>query len=89
MYIYSSCTRIVGRHTYDVLGASIEQIHNSFGLSGKITATITDNGSNFIKAFSLFHQSSDSGSVSVEEATTLWKKTQMIMVTTMTSLLRT
>ena len=48
-----ACTRVTGRHTYDVLGARIEQIHNFYGLAGKITATITDNGSNFVKAFSL------------------------------------
>jgi len=61
-----ACTRIVGRHMYDVLGANIEQIHNSYGLTGKITATITDNGSNFVKAFAVFHQTSES--VSTEEA---------------------
>lgn len=63
-----ACTRVMGHHTYDVLGANIEQIHNSYGLTGKITATITDNGSNFVKAFSIFHQTSDSSLGSVEEA---------------------
>ena len=41
-------TRIVGRHTYDVLAAKIEHaIHRVYGLNGKVTATVTDNGSNF------------------------------------------
>ena len=48
------CTRIVGRHTYDVLAAKIEHVHRVYGLNGKVTATVTDNGSNFVKAFSTF-----------------------------------
>ena len=47
-------TRIVGRHTYDVLAAKIEHVHRVYGLSGKVTATVTDNGSNVVKAFSAF-----------------------------------
>ena len=48
------CTRIVGRHTYDVLAVKIEHVHRVYGLNGKVTATVTDNGSNFVKAFSTF-----------------------------------
>ena len=48
------CVRIVGRHTYDVLAAKIEYIHSFYGLNGKVTATVTDNGSNFVKAFTSF-----------------------------------
>ena len=55
-----ACTRIIGRHTYAVLAGEIEQIHEQCGLNGKISATITDNGSNFIKAFATFRMS-DSG----------------------------
>jgi len=44
-----ACIRIVGRYTYDILAAKIEEGHRSFGLHGKIGATIPDNGSNFIK----------------------------------------
>ena len=40
---------------YDVPRARIEQIHEIYGLTGKITATIIDNGSNFIEAFTEFH----------------------------------
>ena len=49
-----ACTRVIGWHTYDVLAAKIEQIHEQFGLSVKIRSTITDNGSNFVKAFATF-----------------------------------
>ena len=67
-----ACTRITGRHTYDVLGAKIEQIHNGYNLAGKVTATITDNGSNFVKSFAMFHQSPlDSSSTTAEEAAIL------------------
>jgi len=48
------CTRIVGRHTYDVLAAKIEHVHSVYGLNGKVTAIMTDNGSNFVKAFTAF-----------------------------------
>ena len=48
------CIRIVGRHTYDVLAAKIEHIHCVYSLNGKVTATVTDNGSNFVKAFTTF-----------------------------------
>lgn len=32
----------------------MEQIHSAFGLSHRITATVTDNGSNFVKAFKMY-----------------------------------
>ena len=48
--------RITGRHTYDVIASRIE--HASYGLNGKVIGTITDNGSNFVKAFSVYSISS-------------------------------
>jgi len=36
---------------YDVLAENISRVHEKFGLNGKIQATVTDNGSNFVKAF--------------------------------------
>ena len=49
-----ACARITGRHTYNVLAAKIESFHQSFGHFGKVSATVTDNRSNFIKAFASF-----------------------------------
>ena len=46
-----ACKRIRGRHTYDVIGAEIEEIHSSYGLHSKVVATVADNASNFAKAF--------------------------------------
>ena len=49
-----ACARVMGRHTYDVLAAKIESLHESFGLSGKVCSTVTDNWSNFVKAFATY-----------------------------------
>ena len=49
-----ACICITGHHTYDILAAKIEEVHRSFGLHGKISATVTDNGLNFVKAFNTF-----------------------------------
>lgn len=56
-----ACKRIRGRHTFDVIGTKIEQIHTSYGLLGKVIATVTDNASNFAKVFRI-HQLVNSGS---------------------------
>lgn len=49
-----ACTRITGRHTYDVLASKIEQVHASYSLAGKVCAVITDN---FVKAFTVLSDS--------------------------------
>lgn len=61
-----ACKRIRGRHTHDVIAAEIEQVHSFYGLSNKVTATVTDNGSNFVKAFKMY-QPLDSDSEGHEE----------------------
>ncbi|KAL4001427.1 interleukin 8 [Sarotherodon galilaeus] len=52
-----ACKRVRGRHTHDVIGNEIEQVHSAYGLNSKVTTTGTDNGSNFIKAFRMFQKS--------------------------------
>nr|XP_055057217.1 uncharacterized protein LOC129441571 [Misgurnus anguillicaudatus] len=65
-----ACKRVRGRHTYDLIGSEIEQVHSAYGLNSKVTKTVTDNGSNFIKAFRMFQQSdSDEESDEDEEVT--------------------
>ncbi|XP_060759975.1 uncharacterized protein LOC132870355 [Neoarius graeffei] len=47
-----ACRRFRGRHTYDKIATEIEDIFSEYGLThDKIMARVTDNGSNFVKAF--------------------------------------
>ena len=61
-----SCSRLIGRNTYDVLAGRIESIHRHFEICPKVTATITDNGSNFVKAFKVFTADPSPSSASEE-----------------------
>ena len=64
-----ACIRVTGHHTYDALANKIEHVHASYGLTGKVTATVTDNALNFVKAFTVFHQSpQDFSSISTDAA---------------------
>lgn len=49
-----ACQRLKGSHTFDVLARALESIHNEYHIGSKICKTTTDNGSNFVKAFSVF-----------------------------------
>uniref|UniRef100_A0A8C4H9B9 HAT C-terminal dimerisation domain-containing protein n=1 Tax=Dicentrarchus labrax TaxID=13489 RepID=A0A8C4H9B9_DICLA len=55
-----ACRRIRGKHRCDVIGAEIEIIHSSYGLLNKVVATVTDNGSNFVKAFKVYQPVTES-----------------------------
>ena len=46
--------QLTGSHTYAVLAQKMESINDEFGLQNKICYTVTDSGSNFIKAFRHF-----------------------------------
>jgi hypothetical protein len=50
-----ACRRFMGSHTYSAIAEMISFIHRSYGLTvDNITATVTDNASNFGKAFREF-----------------------------------
>ena len=46
--------QLFGRHTYETLAKALEGIHSEFGIGEKVCFTVTDSGSNFLKAFRLF-----------------------------------
>lgn len=46
--------RIFGKHSYDLLARQLEEVHGEFGLLDNTILTLTDSGSNFLKAFRLF-----------------------------------
>lgn len=46
--------RVFGSHTFDVIAKTIDDIHKEFGDATKVNCTITDSGSNFLKAFNVF-----------------------------------
>jgi len=49
-----ACRRIMGSHSYDKLAEVIEQVLNEFNIQSKTTRLVTDNASNFAKAFRYF-----------------------------------
>uniref|UniRef100_A0A3Q2E6K4 BED-type domain-containing protein n=1 Tax=Cyprinodon variegatus TaxID=28743 RepID=A0A3Q2E6K4_CYPVA len=53
-----ACKQIKGRHTYDLIAGEIDHIHSLYGVSTKVTSTVTDNGSNFVKAFAMYQPES-------------------------------
>lgn len=49
-----TCTRMYGGYTCETVIAKIQEIHSSYNIESKICSTVTDNGSNFVKAFREF-----------------------------------
>jgi len=55
-----SCRRFTGAHTYDRIAEVISAVHADFDLPlDKIVSTVTDNASNFAKAFVIFSAPDD------------------------------
>ena len=51
----NACGRFSGTHSFNSIAEKIHKVHDKFGLDyKKITHTITDNASNFAKAFCEF-----------------------------------
>uniref|UniRef100_A0A3B3S9W9 HAT C-terminal dimerisation domain-containing protein n=1 Tax=Paramormyrops kingsleyae TaxID=1676925 RepID=A0A3B3S9W9_9TELE len=52
-----ACRRFRGWHTYDAVASELEDIFPQYGLiAEKVTACVTDNGSNFVKVFKEYQQ---------------------------------
>ena len=49
-----ACKRLKDSHTFDVLASALEYIHAEYAIREKVVKTTTNNGSNFVKAFSVF-----------------------------------
>jgi hypothetical protein len=65
-YAALACRQLTGSHNYLLLGKEISKVHNHFNITESLVATTTDNGSNFVKAFSVFGPCDDEN----DEATT-------------------
>ncbi|CAH1115734.1 unnamed protein product [Psylliodes chrysocephalus] len=50
-----ACRRFEGTHSFDKIGELMDEIHRAYNLDNKKNlATVTDNGSNFVKCFKEF-----------------------------------
>ena len=65
-YAALACRQLTGSHNYLLLGKEISKVHDQFNITESLVATTTDNGSNFVKAFSVFGPCDDEN----DEATT-------------------
>ncbi|XP_064483537.1 uncharacterized protein LOC135396477 [Ornithodoros turicata] len=54
-----ACCRMVGSVAYDKLAETMNSILEAYGLHRKVTKVVTDNGSNFVKAFRCFGLDTD------------------------------
>lgn len=48
----------LGSHTYDKIAQLIDGVIEEYGIHSKVSHMVTDNGSNFVKAFKEFSVSS-------------------------------
>lgn len=46
-----ACRCMIGHHSYDNIAECIDKVLNEFNIQNKTTLVVTDNASNFVKAF--------------------------------------
>lgn len=64
-----ACKQLQGTHTFSALAGALNDIHTEYNICDKIVHTITDNGSNFIKAFRVYGELDDNNNqIPLEEA---------------------
>lgn len=51
-----ACRRMKGSHKSEILAAKLDEVISGYKLSKKVVKIVTDNGSNFVKAFKLTHE---------------------------------
>lgn len=49
-----ACSRMTGKHTYLAIASKLDSVHTAYHINDKVCLTVTDNGSNFVKAFAEF-----------------------------------
>ncbi len=54
-----TCTRLEGRHADDTVAAKLNEIHAEYKIQSKVKSNVTDQQSNFVKAFCGFDVSED------------------------------
>uniref|UniRef100_A0A8C5FPP2 BED-type domain-containing protein n=1 Tax=Gadus morhua TaxID=8049 RepID=A0A8C5FPP2_GADMO len=63
-----ACKQFRGRHTFDQIAAEIEEIFSEYGLThDKVTACVTDNGTNFVKCFKEYQYGEAEGEVELTD----------------------
>lgn len=63
-----ACRRFYGTHSFDRIAEILEDIHLQYELKNeKIVATVTDNGSNFVKSFKEFSSTGNIQEIMAEE----------------------
>lgn len=50
--------RVIGKCDFEIIAKLLEGVYEEYDILHKLTATVTDNGSNFVKAFRLYGSSS-------------------------------
>ncbi|KAH6938833.1 hypothetical protein HPB50_013318 [Hyalomma asiaticum] len=67
-----ACQRLSGRHTYDVIATALHAVLVGYKILHKICVVIRDNGSNFVKAFSVAY--SEKARTVFGKLKTVWKQ---------------